>query len=1660
VADIVTTFDGDGRPLENVIGRLSKEFVDFAKTAQSSFDSVQGSVDGLSAASDKYGQALDRNIAKVKKLESASTFPAVGSSSIGLGDSQIRSIQAGMSESTRGAAQQARELADELERASKVRFNDDQVAAIQSGLSESRTQASELAKEIRDGAQSGGASTDFLKQQVDQYNAILEREREINSILEKRLSKSKEIEKAIKPQGADTSSQIGLTEDQVKRVQAALAESPRLAKELTEEFLRQNAALGTGTDLVKKTGTELVKYTKSSGELVKVTKSSGEMVKYVAQVTQKTKDFAEQTSRARGFLDDMKGLWSSLNALPDLPSLRYALYDIKNTFDRISKAARDFAVEPIGMAVQYEREFANVVRTNELVGDDMEGARKKLQQELLTISKITPIPWEEVTNIATLAGQLGIAEDLIVNFTDTTARFAATTDLTVNAAATAFGRLNQLIKGVDGNFEALGSAILAVGVDSVATESQIVNVSTQIASMSNLAGLTASEIVGLSGALASLGVSPELSRGVVTRLFSQIGKSAAEGGFNVEDFGRITGRTAEQFVQDWSTRPGEVLQDFFDGINNEGPRAERTLRQLGITSVRDIPTILRLAQNSEEVSRLIGLSAEEYANATKLTEQYGIISGTAAEQIKRLSQNFQTLSAAVGSSIEPLLGPVLQLLNNAVQGLTGFLESDFGKFISGTVIVISLLVSALTGFIASMAGTLAAMIAMRFAAKQLGFDLTTLIKATLGNKAAMDALTTSTAISTTAMRGFRAVLFSLGALGALIGVLGLVFAHFGSIGDEAEDADARVSKFHGSLDGLAEAVRKDTENFDELSGKMKDGTDAITTFDTEIKKTTNSFVDASKVAGDFVVRNEAVEESVEGVTEAVEKQTNALGENALAYTQQKLLEQPELVDLFADADFAGLFQEANVSVAELLEASLEGEQQEIIDVIVGVAKQSRDALVAERAELNRALTSGENIDMSRYEEISAEIERYNNNINSLTKGTLPEFLQSNAEMVGALQRQADATANVTGATEEMQGKLFIARQELDIIRDTLFGSSNYTKRAEDAINSYGNALKETGSFANEAGGEIDSAISAILSEPEGNVEVILANLGTLMRTLQNEGPKTASAQQRVADTIQEIGISAGLTEDQIKLLTSAMGTISAAPLGAINTMKQAVIDLGQAFSASSGTAVIAGEQMGAAIDAIISAAGDDVGAAIAGLDGFFEAIVEGGLVSEQELIKLGERILETYRIAALARQALLREEASALSTSSRTPEELARWRQINGQIKLSEDSVRKLEQALQQAGSSTEEASKYAALLKKGYDGAAASAGKTAENAAQVTQEVEVARRTVVDFGNDLRSVAQRATEIRFGRMLSLDRLTDSWKSLRDGIDAARESLQKLIQTQRELSADRAIKEYFLSVATAYGDTLRAAKLREELAALDKQQIENSKQLSEAIERSSGDINGNTEAARKNRQELTNLLGNYQDYIATLAATGAKKKELQAATNQARADFISQATELGFQIPVVFEYAEAFGDLFEIIRRFKPGVNVGFNLRRGIGRQALREFNATRSYSSGGYTGPGGKYEVAGTVHKGEYVVPRELVNQSTGLPNFLDQMQNMPGYRPGGVGGGTNVSFPDAMIVELSPYDRKLLAEAGNVQLRLNGRVVAEATNANNLMDARRGSN
>jgi uncharacterized small protein (DUF1192 family) len=79
-------------------------------------------------------------------------------------------------------------------------------------------------------------------------------------------------------------------------------------------------------------------------------------------------------------------------------------------------------------------------------------------------------------------------------------------------------------------------------------------------------------------------------------------------------------------------------------------------------------------------------------------------------------------------------------------------------------------------------------------------------------------------------------------------------------------------------------------------------------------------------------------------------------------------------------------------------------------------------------------------------------------------------------------------------------------------------------------------------------------------------------------------------------------------------------------------------------------------------------------------------------------------------------------------------------------------------------------------------------------------------------------------------------------------------------------------------------------------------------------------------------------------------------------------------------------------------------VNVNVNtVRTGAGGQGSGKYD----YATGGYTGRGGKYEPAGIVHRGEVVLPQEVVKRD--WASLKSRYGFLPGFADGGMVGNTH---------------------------------------------------
>lgn len=493
---------------------------------------------------------------------------------------------------------------------------------------------------------------------------------------------------------------------------------------------------------------------------------------------------------------------ASQGAIQSLPRLRYALYDVAQTATYTGIAMTGVSIAVGAVAIKMDRQFADVVRTTGTYMDTTGHQTEALRSQFEALFSEIPTSWGDLTQIGALAGQLGIANQDVAEFTKLVAQFSSVTNVSVDQAGTAFGRLSALLDVPSEKFQNLGSSVLRVGVNSVATESQILGLTTQIAPMARVAGFTADQVVGLSGALASLGVQPELARGTVTRLFTNIATSVANGGTKLDAFARLSDESAAQFSQSWGTNASGALQTLLTNIGKlDQGQAIQALGDIGVKSARDIPTMLRLAQNTDLLAKALNDAKGGWDSGADVAQHYNVITSTVAEKIRILVNNFQLLIEHVGKGTSVLGGFVDGLI-----GLVGWLQKLVDNPFSATIAAILLSITLLGGVtliaVGGMARFVASLLAVRTAMTEMGIASTTSIFSVTSLSTALVGTETAAVGTSRALVGVRLGMLSLGIAAAAMIALPII-DQFREWNAEAAGATINTDKLAKALDSIA-----------------------------------------------------------------------------------------------------------------------------------------------------------------------------------------------------------------------------------------------------------------------------------------------------------------------------------------------------------------------------------------------------------------------------------------------------------------------------------------------------------------------------------------------------------------------------------------------------------------------------------------------------------------------------------------------------------------------------------------------------------------------------------------------------------------------------------------------------------------------------------------
>jgi len=392
-----------------------------------------------------------------------------------------------------------------------------------------------------------------------------------------------------------------------------------------------------------------------------------------------------------------------------------------------------------GNATDYEAAYVAMRKTVE-GGRAAEEQYQHIADVAEDLSTKTPMTYVELLGTAQDAGNAGVAIDQMEDFLTVYSALQYATDRHINGtegikAVASF--LNITDGGVQ-DIERFSNSIAFLGVNANTTEDEILQMANRFASAATIAGFGKADILGMAAAFESVGIRAEaggssaaklikqfqlsaevggqaqeklaaigqefdsaldfsnyiggLSKGDLTTLAGEMNMTAeavqsmADSWLLLDQFSEVSGKTSQQFIDDWSKNPAQAMQDFFYGLNRLGDGGAdsilATLDRMGLTEIRESNLIAAMATRPEMFANMIAIATQGYQENISMWEQFGQQMETQESKNAMLSNKLNNTMADFGQNVVDALQPALETVNNILEAFNSLSEIDQSKIVN------------------------------------------------------------------------------------------------------------------------------------------------------------------------------------------------------------------------------------------------------------------------------------------------------------------------------------------------------------------------------------------------------------------------------------------------------------------------------------------------------------------------------------------------------------------------------------------------------------------------------------------------------------------------------------------------------------------------------------------------------------------------------------------------------------------------------------------------------------------------------------------------------------------------------------------------------------------------------------------------------------------
>lgn len=326
-------------------------------------------------------------------------------------------------------------------------------------------------------------------------------------------------------------------------------------------------------------------------------------------------------------------------------------------------------------AVMFEDKLADVGKTTGIQGQEL----KDFGGSLLDMAADTRTSIDDLTKIGEIGGQLGVAKDELLSFTEEVNKFnvAIGADFAggVDEAVSSIGNIKTLFEEtrkipISEAIKRTGSVINELGAVGSATSANISDFTLRLGALPDAIKPSVTNTMALGAFLEESGINSQIASGGLTNLFLVAAK-------NLPKFAAQMGMGAQEAQALFEKDPTEFAKKFAASLNGlSGEDLAKALKKLEIGSQETIKVVGALGAGTERLTALQEISSKAFADGTSLQNEYNKKNSTTQAQLDKVINSVKALAIVLGTELLPYVVQFTQYLIPLLKGINIWIKEN------------------------------------------------------------------------------------------------------------------------------------------------------------------------------------------------------------------------------------------------------------------------------------------------------------------------------------------------------------------------------------------------------------------------------------------------------------------------------------------------------------------------------------------------------------------------------------------------------------------------------------------------------------------------------------------------------------------------------------------------------------------------------------------------------------------------------------------------------------------------------------------------------------------------------------------------------------------------------------------------------------------------